>query len=89
MQSHSDECWSCSEYYRCYIARLVLGKLKELPICQLPPKLTTGSIGEYTVMCAWQCEGKTLLQMNEVGWKLVHVIEDLDGGFGMILEKIH
>lgn len=61
--------------------------IEKLSICELPSSMTQGSIGDSAVMCGGECKGKTLLQMNKGGWRLIHVIEGLEGGFGMVFEK--
>ncbi len=63
-------------------------ELKQMSVCELPSTMTLGSIGDTTVMCGGLCEGRTLSQMNKSGWRLIHVIEGLQGGFGMVFEKL-
>ncbi len=62
-------------------------KLKTMALCDLPSGLTEGSIGDSAILCGGQCKGKTLKKMNKQRWRLIHVIEGLEGAFGMVLQK--
>ena len=50
-------------------------------------KYAYGTLGEKTGLCGGQCQGKTLQEMNEKGWKLIQVVGGLNSSFGMVLEK--
>ena len=45
------------------------------------------TLGDKVQLCGGKCQGRSLLQMNEKGWKVVQVIPGLSGAFGMLLEK--
>jgi len=61
--------------------------LKRMSICDLSSRMTVGSVGDGAVMCGGRCQGKTLPQMNNYGWRLIHVVEGLNGAFGMVFER--
>jgi hypothetical protein len=44
-------------------------------------------LGEDISLNNGSCQGKTLLQMNQEGWRLIQVVTGLNNSFGMILEK--
>jgi len=45
------------------------------------------SLGDKVSLNGGKCQGKTLLQMNKKGWKVIQVVTGLNQSFGMILEK--
>jgi len=46
-----------------------------------------GTLGDAIGLHGGKCQGKTLLQMNKAGWKLIQVVGGLNSAFGMVLEK--
>jgi hypothetical protein len=44
-------------------------------------------LGDNSTLNGGQCQGKTLPQMNKLGWRLIQVVGGLDSGFGMVFEK--
>jgi len=46
-----------------------------------------GVLGDNIELCGGKCKGKTLMEMNKAGWKLVQVINGLSSSFGMVLTK--
>jgi hypothetical protein len=45
------------------------------------------SLGDNAILNGGKCQGRTLIQMNRKGWKLIQVISDVNEAFGMVLEK--
>jgi len=45
------------------------------------------TLGDDITLNGGSCQGKTLLQMNQEGWRLIQVVTGLNKSFGMILEK--
>jgi len=45
------------------------------------------SLGDKVTLNSEKCKGKSLLQMNKEGWKLIQVVTGLNQSFGMVLEK--
>ena len=50
-------------------------------------KLSYASLGDAVHLCAGKCQGRTLIEMNKDGWKLLQVVTGLSSAFGMVLEK--
>ena len=44
-------------------------------------------LGNDQQLCGGKCQGRTLTQMNEKGWKLIQVVSGLESSFGMVFEK--
>ena len=45
------------------------------------------SLGDKVTLNGGKCQGKTLLQMNKKGWKVIQVVTGLNQSFGMVMEK--
>lgn len=45
-------------------------------------------LGDSETLNGGECHGKTLPEMNKLGWRLIQVVGGLQSGFGMILEKV-
>jgi hypothetical protein len=45
------------------------------------------SLGEDISLNNGSCQGKTLLQMNQEGWRLIQVVTGLNNAFGMVFER--
>ena len=45
-------------------------------------------LGDTATLNGGKCQGKTLPQMNKLGWRLIQVVGGLQSGFGMVLEKV-
>ena len=41
-------------------------------------------LGDNATLNGGECNGKTLPQMNKLGWRLIQVVGGLDSGFGMV-----
>jgi len=50
-------------------------------------KFYIASLGDKVTLNGGKCKGKSLLQMNKKGWKLIQVVTGLNQSFGMVLEK--
>ncbi len=50
-------------------------------------KYAYGSLGDKLQLCGGKCQGRTLSQMNQKGWKLKQVVSGLNSSFGMVFEK--
>ncbi len=46
-----------------------------------------GTLGDNVKLCGGKCQGKTIAQMNKNGWKLIQVVNGLQGSFGMVFIK--
>ena len=46
-------------------------------------------LGDNATLNGGKCQGRTLLQMNKLGWRLIQVVGGLDSAFGMLLEKVN
>jgi hypothetical protein len=46
------------------------------------------TLGDNVTLNGGKCKGKTLPQMNKLGWRLIQVVGGLESAFGMVLEKI-
>ena len=46
-----------------------------------------GTLGDNVGLCSGKCKGKTLIEMNKKGWKLIQVVGGLNSSFGMVLQK--
>ena len=45
-------------------------------------------LGDNSTLNDGECQGKTLSQMNKLGWRLIQVVGGLQSGFGMVFEKV-
>ncbi|MFT5835505.1 MAG: hypothetical protein ACI9RG_000398 [Sulfurimonas sp.] len=45
------------------------------------------SLGDKVTLNGGKCQGKTLLEMNKKGWKVIQVVTGLNRSFGMVMEK--
>ena len=45
------------------------------------------SLGDNVTLNGGKCQGKTLIQMNKKGWKVIQVVTGLNRSFGMVMEK--
>jgi len=50
-------------------------------------KYSYASIGDAVNLCGGACQGKSLVEMNKEGWRLIQVIGGLSGSFGMLMTK--
>jgi len=66
------------------VSSLSFGKGVEQTICFT--KLGILSVTEK--LEGYQCNGKTLIEMNKSGWRLVQIISGLSYSFGMLFEKV-
>ena len=44
-------------------------------------------LGDNVTLNGGKCQGKTLPQMNKLGWRLIQVVGGLESAFGIVLEK--
>jgi len=45
------------------------------------------TLGDNVTLNGGECNGRTLPQMNQAGWRLIQVVTGLQEAFGMVLEK--
>jgi len=46
-----------------------------------------GVLGDDVSLSGGKCEGKTIQQMYDDGWRLIQVVSGLDQSFGIVFEK--
>jgi len=46
------------------------------------------TLGDKVILNGGKCKGKTLPQMNKLGWRLIQVVGGLQSAFGMVFEKV-
>lgn len=57
------------------------------PSKYFPKGVPQATLGDKVTLNGGQCDGATLVDMNEKGWRLVFVVTGLENSFGMVLEK--
>ena len=50
-------------------------------------KYRSASLGDSVTLNGGKCQGRTLIQMNKKGWKVIQVVTGLNRSFGMVMEK--
>ena len=45
------------------------------------------SLGDTATLNSGECKGRTLIEMNKDGWRLIQVVTGVNDAFGMVLEK--
>jgi len=78
------------------VSSFSFGKSVEQTICfsQKPSFVFRGVqqysavLGDNSTLNGGRCQGKTLPQMNKLGWRLIQVVGGLESGFGMVFEKV-
>lgn len=50
-------------------------------------KFPIAELGNNVQLCGGKCQGRSIIQMNKKGWKVVQIISGLSNSFGILLEK--